>query len=211
MSAFGFHFLCLYLLFSSSSSCSSSLSVCCGLASFVLVIGLGVMHPGRDEVAASICAAPPEAVGTGLGNEAVKTTGSSQTNFQNLSPAKCSHGCCCHLCQAEPIPQSPSAWISVDCHGSLSSEGTQPFPTLWDTLASFHCWADFPHRKGQFWDWILERGLQHQEQGYCPAHGQEIQNSFWIKPTFSTWLVISLRTTSTSHSRDSPWASHKQK
>lgn len=46
------------------------------------------MHPGRDEMAASICAAPLEAVGTGLGNEAVKTTGSSQTSFQNLSPAK---------------------------------------------------------------------------------------------------------------------------
>lgn len=94
MSAFCFHFLCLYLLFSSSSSCSSSPSVCSGLASSVLVIGPGVMHPGRDEMAASICAAPPEAVGTGLGNEAVKTTGSSQTNFQNLSPAKCSPGGC---------------------------------------------------------------------------------------------------------------------
>lgn len=167
MSAFCFHFLCLYLLFSSSSSCSPSPSVCSGLASSVLVIGPGVMHPGRDEMAASICAAPPEAVGTGLGNEAVKTTGSSQTNFQNLSPAKCSPGCCCHLCQAEPMPQSPSAWLSAGCHGSALAEGTQPFPALW-TL----CWEDFPHRKGQLWGLLLQGGLQHQEQGYCPAHGQ---------------------------------------
>lgn len=150
------------------------------------------MHPGRDEMAASICAAPLEAVGTGLGNEVVKTTGSSQTNFQNLSPARCSPGCCCHLCQAEPIPQSPNAWLSVDCRGSPSAEGTQPFPTLWDTQASCHCWADFPHRKGQFWDQIVQRGLQHQGQRHCPAHGQQIQNSFWTKPTFSTWLVIPL-------------------
>lgn len=105
------------------------------------------MHLGRDEMAASICAAPLEAVGTGLGNEAVKTTGSSQTNFQNLSPAKCSPGCCCHLCQAEPTPQSPSAWILAQCHGSPSAEGAQPFLMLWATLASWHCCGSFPPQK----------------------------------------------------------------
>lgn len=130
------------------------------------------MHPGRDEMAASICAAPLEAVGTGLGNEAVKTTGSSQTSFQNLSPAKCSPGRCRPLCQAEPILQSPSAWLfAVDCHGSPSAEETQPFPTLEHWLAGIAV-AAFPHRKWQFWGQMLERGLQHQEQGYCPAHGQ---------------------------------------
>lgn len=106
------------------------------------------MHPGRDEMAASICAAPLEAVGTGLGNEAVKTTGSSQTSFQNLSPAKCSPGRCRPLCQAEPILQSPSAWLfAVDCHGSPSAEGTQPFPTRWDTLASWNCCGSFSSQK----------------------------------------------------------------
>lgn len=106
------------------SGWSSSPSVYSGFASFVLMIGAGATHPGRDEMAASIGAALMEAVGSGLGKEAVKTTASSQTSFQNLPPAKCSPGCCCHLCQAAPIPPGPLAWLPLHWHSSPLAERT---------------------------------------------------------------------------------------
>lgn len=128
-SAFPFPVSWLCVLLSSFSGCSSSPSVCSGFASFVLKIGAGVRHPGRDEMAASICAALMEAVRCGLGKEAVETTAFSQTSFQNLPPAKRNARCCCHLCQAPHIPWGHHAWLPLHWHSVVSlSRGDMTLP-----------------------------------------------------------------------------------
>lgn len=107
-----------------STALPAALPFCSGFASFVLIIGAEAMHPGRDEMAASICMGPVEAVRASLGIEAVKIIASSQTSFQNLPPAKCSPGHCCHLCQTAPIPQGPPSWLPLHWPRSPSAEGT---------------------------------------------------------------------------------------
>lgn len=65
------------------------------------------MHPGREEMAASICMALTEAVRSDLGKEAVKTTASSQAAFQM-----------CHQQNAAPATAATSARL-CPTHGDL--------------------------------------------------------------------------------------------
>lgn len=125
-------------------------------------------HPGRHEMAASICTAPMEAVGSGLGKEAVKTTASSQTSFQNLPPAKCSPATAATSARLHPSHGDLLHGFHYAGVGVPWQRGHDPSPWSLPPWPVGIAVTPFPPRKWQFWGQILERGLQQQEQGCCP-------------------------------------------